>query len=85
VFRSLYEALPEEVHAKARKAYRLWRADQSHPRVHFERIRGHGDWWSARVDQNYRSLCVKTVVDGETQYVWFWIGPHDEYDRIIKR
>ena len=24
------------------------------------------------------------VVDGDT-VIWFWIGPHNEYDRLIKR
>jgi hypothetical protein len=39
--------------------------------------------WSVRVDRNYRALCMKTEDGGETVFVWFWIGPHDEYERLL--
>ena len=39
--------------------------------------------WSARIDLDYRALCMKTREADETLYVWFWIGPHDEYERLI--
>jgi hypothetical protein len=35
--------------------------------------------WSARVTDAYRVLAVR---EGSVFY-WFWIGPHDEYERLI--
>ncbi len=35
--------------------------------------------WSIRVTRNdYRAICQRA---GET-CSWYWVGPHDEYDRI---
>jgi hypothetical protein len=39
-----------------------------------------GKFWSARVGLNYRALSFK---DGE-DFIWVWIGTHDEYKKIIK-
>ena len=39
-----------------------------------------GEIWSARVGDDYRALAQ---LRGETFY-WFWIGPHDEYEQIIR-
>ena len=37
--------------------------------------------YSARVSTDYRALGVR---DGD-DIVWFWIGPHHEYDRMLNR
>lgn len=71
----LYE-LPEGVQGIARKNFRLLKNDRSHPSLQFKKV---GKFWSARVDLNHRVLAVK---DGE-DFIWVWIGTHDEYDRII--
>ena len=49
---------------------------QRHPSLHFKRI---GRFWSVRIGLHYRALAVQ---DGE-DIVWFWIGHHAEYDRLI--
>jgi hypothetical protein len=36
--------------------------------------------WSVRVGIGYRALAVA----GDDGPVWFWIGSHAEYDRIIQ-
>ena len=38
-----------------------------------------GDYWLVRVGRSCRALALE---DGEDS-VWVWIGPHNEYDRII--
>lgn len=35
--------------------------------------------WSIRINREYRALALKEGDD----YYWFWIGLHDEYDRLI--
>jgi hypothetical protein len=37
--------------------------------------------WSARVDDAYRVLGYEREPGHVT---WFWIGNHDEYERVIK-
>jgi len=49
-----------------------------HPSLHFKRA---GLLWSVRINEAYRALGREQ--DG-TLY-WLWIGPHDEYERLIRR
>ena len=71
-----YNRLPRNVQRLADKNYRLWVADHWHPSLHFKKVK---NFWVARVGDNYRALGVE--FDGGI--TWFWIGPHDEYDRLI--
>jgi hypothetical protein len=75
-FWARYESLPAEVRALADKSYRLLKNDPRHPSLHFKRI---GNVWSVRVGARYRALGT----DVEDGIVWFWIGTHAEYDRIV--
>ena len=76
-FRDLYGQLPADIRATADKSYALLKENPKHPSLHFKCIRD--DLWSVRVGRNYRALAVP-VDDG---FVWFWIGPHKEYDRLV--
>jgi hypothetical protein len=55
----------------------LWLQNPQHPSLHFKKV---GEFWSARVTDNYRALAI---VKGNTAK-WFWIGPHEEYERQIR-
>ena len=70
------EALPAEVQEAAEKNYQLLKYNPNHPSLHFKRV---GKYWSVRVSLDYRALAVKTD-DG---FLWFWIGKHSEYERLI--
>ena len=71
-----YDALPAGARALADKNFRLLRADPRHPSLHFKRIDG---VWSARVGDHYRALGT----DHDGAILWFWIGSHADYDRLI--
>ena len=71
-----YHNLPKEVQQLADKALALLKANPRHPSFRFEHK---GKGWSARVSRGYRAL-AKERAEG---LVWFWIGPHDEYERLI--
>jgi hypothetical protein len=75
-FWKLYEALSPELQQQARKQFRLLRNNPQHPSLRFKPV---GQLWSARVNDDYRALAIKRT----DAYVWFWIGPHDEYERIL--
>jgi len=79
-FRELLEGLPVEVQNKAREAFRLWRADPSHPSLKFKRLSPY-EIYSVRIGLHYRALCVEVEPD---VYVWHWIGSHSDYDREVR-
>ena len=69
--------MPQNVRQLADKSYRLLKQDPAHPSLHFKSI---GRFWSVRVGLHYRALGV-SAPDG---IVWFWLGTHTEYERIIR-
>jgi hypothetical protein len=73
-----YRALPKEVRDQADKQFALLKANPSHPSLHFKKV---GNLWSARVNLNTRTLAAQ---DGDN-FIWFWIGPHTEYERLIRK
>ena len=75
-FWQCYRALPGEIRSLADKNFQLLREDASHPSLHFKKV---GRYRSARVGLQYRALAV----DVEDGLLWFWIGNHSEYDRLI--
>lgn len=71
--------LPIEVRRQASTAFRLWRADPAHPSLHFKRIKGKMPVYSVRVGSAHRAL---GSLQGD-RVLWFWIGDHDEYMRVL--
>ena len=78
-FREAYANLPEPVRRQARRAYRLFRRDPSHPGLNLKKVDHENDVYSVRVGRGYRAL---VRLDG-SDMVWFWIGPHGDYDKLI--
>ena len=78
-FRELFAALPEHVRRQARQAYRLFLQDPRHPGLHFKQVHAEPPIYSARVGISFRAV---GVLDGNT-VVWFWIGSHADYDRLL--
>lgn len=75
-FWQCYDALPAPVRALADKQFRLLSADPHHPSLHLKRV---GRFHSARVGVHHRTLGVD-IPEG---ILWFWIGTHAEYDRLV--
>ena len=75
-----FRALPEDVQRQARKSYSYFKDNPRHPSLRFKQISRIVGLWSASVDQNYRAM---GAISGENEIMWFWIGPHDEYERKI--
>lgn len=71
-----YRRLPEDVQRLADESYQLLLENARHPALHFKRI---GRFWSVRVGLHYRALAV----EHEADIVWFWVGPHAEYNRLV--
>ncbi|WP_081719055.1 hypothetical protein [Aliihoeflea sp. 2WW] len=71
-----HAALPEHVRLLADRNFELLKSDPRHPSLHFKNV---GRFWSVRVGLSYRALAVREAED----CVWFWIGHHGEYDRLL--
>ena len=78
-FSACFSRLPEEVRNQARRGYRIWRANPSHPGLRFKAIRGHEGLYSVRVGRGWRAL---GRLEDET-VTWFWIGSHADYDGLV--
>jgi hypothetical protein len=72
-----YAALPDRVRIRADKALTQLKMN---PRQRSLRLKKVGRFWSARVGIHYRALAIES--DGGL--LWFWIGIHGEYDRLIR-
>jgi hypothetical protein len=51
--------------------------DPFHPSLHFKELVP--DLWSVRINIAYRALARRR---GDV-VVWFWIGTHEQYERLI--
>jgi mRNA-degrading endonuclease RelE of RelBE toxin-antitoxin system len=79
-FRICYAKLPKQIKELARKNYKIWLNNIDHPSLQFKQVHNTEPIYSARVGISYRVLCV---VDGDTA-IWFWIGSHSDYDKLLK-
>jgi hypothetical protein len=79
-FRKLFSSLPVEVREQARTVYRLFAADPHHPSLHFKRVHEKQPIFSARVGRSYRAVGLREEAD---VIVWFWIGPHEQYETLL--
>jgi hypothetical protein len=71
-----YGLLDPQYQQLADSCYALLKIDGRHPSLHFKKV---GRYWSVRIGIHYRALAVE---DG-SDIVWFWIGHHSEYDRLV--
>jgi hypothetical protein len=72
-----YRHLPGEIQELADKNFALLRNDPRHPSLRLKKIES---FWVARVGLHYRAL-ARERAEG---LVWFWIGHHGEYERLLK-
>ena len=77
-FWAAYDALPDGIRARADKSFALLKRDHTHRSLRLKKIGA--DVWSVRVTLGYRALALEE----DNGLAWFWIGPHDEYERLIK-
>jgi len=75
-FWKAYADLPLRVRELADANFQLLKDDPAHPSLQFKRV---GRFWSARVGLRYRALAIES----DDAYVWFWIGSHADYDRLV--
>lgn len=72
-----HHSLPDEIRELSDQAFARLKEYPEYPSLHFKNV---GRFWSARVGTSYRALAVEA---GDA-LVWFWIGNHSDYERLIK-
>jgi len=76
-FWECYQRLPEEIRRQADKCFEILKRNPQHPSLRLKKV---GRFWSVRVGKHYRALAI----EHEGELVWFWIGSHADYDKLIK-
>lgn len=77
-----FHKLPERVKRTARKNYKLWKSNPSHPSLEFKSVKGTKRTYSIRVGIGWRA--VGALKADQDTIVWFWIGSHSEYDKLLR-
>jgi hypothetical protein len=71
-----YEKLPIPIKEIADKNFKLLKTDPHHPSLKLKKV---NQFFSVRIGLKYRALGIG-VLEG---ILWFWIGNHPEYERLI--
>lgn len=80
-FRKAFADLPEQVQEQTRKAYRQFKQEPNHPSLRFKKVHPELPIYSARISKNYRAV---GQLD-ENVVIWFWVGSHAEYDKLLSQ
>jgi mRNA-degrading endonuclease RelE of RelBE toxin-antitoxin system len=80
-FRQELKQLPQHVQRQARQAYRLFKQNPYHPSLHFKQVHPARPIYAVRISVDYRAVGVRE----EDVVIWFWIGVHADYEKLISR
>jgi len=78
-FLEAYANLPQKSGSRRGRPTFFFRENPRHPSLRFKKVDEQSNTWPVRVGLGYRAL---GVMDGPT-VVWFWIGSHADYDRLL--
>ena len=76
-FWECHRNLPPSIQELADKNFQLLKTNPKHPSLHLKKV---GKYWSVRVGRKYRAVAIEI----EAGVLWFWIGTHAEYDKLIE-
>lgn len=80
-FKNLFLKLPKEIQSIAKNKFKIWKEHPNHQSLRFKQIHSKKKIYSLRISIDYRALGVKA----EDVIIWFWIGSHSDYEKIIKK
>lgn len=80
-FRYCFKLLPERIKRIARKNYKSWKENPSHPGLEFKQLNTNSKIYSIRVGIGWRACGIKE----SNTMVWFWIGSHEDYNNLLKK
>ena len=77
-FWDCYNKLSPVTMSLADKNFELLKQNPRHPSLRLKKI---GKYWSVRTGLHHRALGIDAP--DKTGIIWFWIGSHSEYDRLV--
>ena len=80
-FWKCYSILPVSIKKHAKTVYKLFISNPYHPGLHFKRVHSNRPIYSIRITKRYRALGIYD----HDEIIWFWIGSHIEYEKMLKR
>ena len=80
-FRKAFADLPRQVQHRARDAYKQFKRDPFYPSLRFKRVHSTKPVYSVRINVEYRAVGIHD----ENEMIWFWIGTHDDYIKLLSR
>jgi len=81
LFWKLYANLPVLIKKQARDVFKCFQEDPFYPSLYFKRVHSSRPIFSIRISKSYRAVGVLQ----ENEIIWFWIGSHSEYDKLLKQ
>jgi hypothetical protein len=78
-FWRLFRNLAPDTQREAKRAYAVFQTNPTHPGLQFKKLEGEDNIYSVRIGLGYRALAVRKA----DRVVWYWIGSHSEYDRLV--
>ena len=78
-FRKLLAHLPSTIQKQAKESFRQFEKDPYYPGLRFKRVSSKRPIYSVRISIDYRVLGVLK----ENEIIWFWIGSHSDYDKML--
>lgn len=80
-FRKAFAELPKEIQHQAKDAYKQFKKDPFYPSLRFKRVHSTKPVYSVRISIEYRAVGIQD----ENEIIWFWIGSHDDYTKLLSR
>lgn len=77
-FIDLVAKLSQSIQNRVARQFRILQENPLYPSLHFKKVSG---LWSLRITDNYRTLGYEE----NGTIIWYWIGPHSEYEKMIRR
>lgn len=78
-FWKLYANLPAIIKKQARDVFKSFQEDPYYPSLYFKRVHSSRPIFSVRISKDYRAVGILQ----ENEIIWFWIGSHSEYDKLL--
>ncbi len=80
-FRKAFEKLPTDVQHQAKVVFKKWKENPYYKSLHFKKVHATKPIYSIRIGIDWRAVCINQ----DENIVWFWIGSHAEYNKIISQ
>lgn len=78
-FRKAFTKLPKPIQQQTKEAYKQFKQDPYYPSLRFKRVHSTKPIYSVRINVEYRAVGIQH----ENEILWFWIGSHDDYSKLL--